>query len=50
MNLMDPENGRIYEVFRVAEPDEVHGMTVRSDGEIWYCDAGRRQIGVLVRP
>jgi streptogramin lyase len=46
--LMDPENGRVYDVFRVDEPDEVHGMTVRND-EIWYCDAGTRDIGVLKR-
>ena len=47
--LMDAENGRIYDVFRVNEPEEVHGMTVRDNGEIWYCDAGRRDIGVIVR-
>jgi len=48
--LMDPEqDGRVYDVFRVDEPDEVHGMTVRSNGEIWYCDAGTRDIGILNR-
>jgi streptogramin lyase len=47
--LMDAESGRIYDVFRVDEPDEVHGMTVRSNGEIWYCDAGTCDIGVLKR-
>ena len=48
--LMDTEkDGRIYEVFRVNEPEEVHGMTVRDNGEIWYCDAEPREIGVLVR-
>ena len=47
--LMDAENGRIYDVFRVNEPEEVHGMTVRDNGEIWYCDAGPRDIGVIVR-
>jgi streptogramin lyase len=45
---MDPENGRVYDVFRVAEPDEVHGMTSR-DGALWYCDAGTRDIGELNR-
>ncbi len=47
--LMDPGNGRVYDVFRIDEPDEVHGMTVRENGEIWYCDAGTQDIGVLVR-
>lgn len=48
--LMDPErDGRVFDVFRVDEPDEVHGMTVRENGEIWYCDAGNREIGVLKR-
>ena len=45
---MDPENGRVYDVFRVAEPEEVHGMTSR-DGALWYCDAGTRDIGELNR-
>ena len=48
--LMDPErDGRVYDVFRVEEPDEVHGMTVRENGEIWYCDATTCDIGVLRR-
>lgn len=46
--LMQPDSGRIYEVFRVDEPDEVHGMTV-FNGEIWYCDAQTRDIGILRR-
>ena len=47
--LMDLEkNGRIYDVFRVAEPDEVHGLTVHN-GVIWYCDATTRDIGILLR-
>ena len=46
--LMDPKNGRVYDVFRVGEPDEVHGLTVRND-EIWFCDATNREIGVLKR-
>ncbi len=40
--------GRIYDVFRVDGPDEVHGLTVR-DGDIWYCDATTRDIGILRR-
>ena len=32
--LMDTEkDGRIYDVFRVNEPEEVHGMTVRDNGK-----------------
>jgi streptogramin lyase len=47
--LMDLEkDGRIYDVFRVAEPDEVHGLTVHN-GVIWYCDATTRDIGILRR-
>ena len=47
VTLMDVDKGgRIYDVFRVAEPDEVHGMTVHED-DIWYCDATTRDIGVL---
>jgi streptogramin lyase len=47
--LMDPErDGRVYDIFRVAEPDEVHGMTIR-DGVLWYCDAGNQDIGELAR-
>ena len=46
VQLMDPENGRVYKVYRIAEPDEIHGLTVR-DGEIWYCDANTNDIGVL---
>ena len=49
VHAMDPETGRIHDVFRVAEPAEVHGMTVRDGHEIWYCDAGTRDVGVLVR-
>ena len=48
VQLMEPEKGRIYDVLRVGEPDEVHGMTV-FDGELWYCDAGTRDIGILRR-
>ena len=47
--LMDLDRGgRICDVFRVNEPDEVHGMTARG-GELWYCDATTREIGVLRR-
>ena len=47
IHLMDPESGRISKVFRVAEPVEVHGLTVRDD-EFWYCDASTQDIGILV--
>ena len=50
VHLMDAERGRFGDVFRVAEPDEVHGMTVRGGEEIWYCDAGTCDIGVLKPP
>ena len=49
VHAMDPDTGRIHDVFRVAEPDEVHGLTVRDGHEIWYCDAGTRDFGVLLR-
>jgi streptogramin lyase len=48
VQLMQPDSGRIYDVFRVDEPDEVHGMTV-FNGDLWYCDAGTRDIGILRR-
>ena len=53
--LMDTtQGGRIYQVFRVAEPDEVHGLTVRpgvspAAGAIWFCDAESGDIGILHR-
>ncbi|MEM7130263.1 MAG: hypothetical protein AAF702_28295 [Chloroflexota bacterium] len=47
INLMDPENGRIYEVIRVEAPDEVHGMTIH-DGTLWFCDAETCDIGRLL--
>ena len=50
VHLMDIDSGRFVDVFRVAEPDEVHGMTVRGGEEIWYCDAGTCDIGVLKPP
>ena len=53
--LMDTRrHGRVRQVFRVAEPNEVHGMTVRpgatpEEGEIWYCDALTCDVGILHR-
>ena len=49
VHAMDSETGRIHDVFRVAEPEGVHGLTVRDGHEIWYCDAGTRDFGVLLR-
>ncbi len=48
VSLLDTKDGRVYDVFRVEAPDEVHGLTMRED-EMWYCDALTRDIGVLVR-
>ena len=50
LTAIDPETGRSYDAFRVAEPDEVHGMTVRNGEEFWYCDDATLDIGVLKRP
>lgn len=38
-------DGRVYDVFRVPETVEVHGMTIWNN-KLWYCD-DRRPIGVL---
>ena len=47
--LMDLErDGRICDVFRVNAQDEIHGLTVH-EGDIWYCDATTREVGVLRR-
>ena len=46
---MDTETGHFHDAFRVAEPDEVHGMTIRNGEEFWYCDAISLDIGVLAR-
>jgi hypothetical protein len=31
------EDSRCYDVFRVLDPVQVHGMTIRNN-KIWYCD------------
>lgn len=47
VTLLDLNHGgRIYEVFRINEPDEIHGMTIYN-GELWYCDATTRDVGIL---
>ena len=46
--LLDTAEGRIYDVFRVEAPDEVHGMTIH-EGTLWYCHAGTCEIGCLIR-
>lgn len=38
-------DGRVYDAFRVADPVEVHGMTIHN-GILWYCD-DRGPIGRL---
>ena len=49
VTAMDTETGHFHDAFRVAEPDEVHGMTIRNGEEFWYCDAISLDIGVLAR-
>jgi sugar lactone lactonase YvrE len=39
-------DSRIYDVFRVPDAVEVHGMTIK-DNVLWYCD-DRRPIGTLI--
>ena len=39
-------DSRIYDVFRVPDSVEVHGMTIK-DNVLWYCD-DRRPIGTLI--
>ncbi len=46
--LLDTAEGRIYDVFRVEAPDEVHGMTIH-EGTLWYCHASTCEIGRLIR-
>ena len=46
VSLLDTKDGRVYDVIRVATPDEVHGLTVHQ-GVLWYCDAHTRDIGTL---
>lgn len=47
VNLIDPQDGRIFDVFRVEAPDEVHGMTIH-EGVLWYCHADTCEIGRLI--
>ena len=46
VSLLDTKDGRVYDVIRVADPDEVHGLTIHN-GVLWYCDATTRDIGTL---
>ncbi len=39
------DDGRCYDAFRVLDPVQVHGMTIR-DGRLWYAD-DRGPIGFL---
>jgi hypothetical protein len=39
------DDGRCYDAFRVADPVQVHGMTMR-DNRLWYAD-DRGPIGFL---
>ena len=45
--LLDPKDGRIFEVIRVEAPAEVHGMTIHN-GVLWYCDAHIQEINCLI--
>jgi streptogramin lyase len=45
--LLDPEQGRVFEVIRVEAPAEVHGLTIH-DGVLWYCDAHIQEINRLL--
>ena len=47
VNLLDPDDGRIFDVFRVEAPDEVHGMTIH-EGVLWFCNAENCDIGRLI--
>ncbi len=47
VNLLNPKDGRVYDVIRVAAPDEVHGLTIH-DGVLWFADAETCQIGRLI--
>lgn len=47
INLMDVDQGRVYQVIRVEAPNEIHGMTMH-ESVIWLCDAETCQIGRLV--
>ena len=48
VSLLDTADGRIYDVFRIEAPDEVHGLTMH-EGVMWYCDAHTCDVGVLLR-
>lgn len=45
--LLDPQDGRIFDVLRVEAPTEVHGMTIHED-VLWFCDAETCTIGRLL--
>ena len=47
VNRLDVEDGRVWEVIRLAAPDEVHGLTLR-DNVLWYCDAATCDVGRLL--
>jgi streptogramin lyase len=47
VNRLDVEDGRVWEVIRLAAPDEVHGLTIR-DNVLWYCDAATCDVGRLL--
>ncbi len=47
VSLLDPQDGRVFDVLRVEAPAEVHGMTIH-EGVLWYCDAETCAIGRLV--
>ena len=40
-------DGRVYDMFRVLGPVEVHGMTMH-EGVLWYADAETCDIGRLI--
>ena len=39
-------DGRVYDMFRVLDPVEVHGLTMHED-VLWYADANNCDIGRL---
>ncbi len=39
-------DGRVYDMFRVLDPVEVHGLTMHQD-TLWYADAHNRDVGRL---
>ena len=44
---LDRVSGRVYDVFRVEAPTEVHGMTIH-EGVLWFCHDSTRDIGRLL--